>query len=285
MDEDRLSTRRTESAIVAPSPDLRSQVKPIVFTILGTGIFGFILWGISEFLSLRGVVNLAASRVILLLIWLASTLGACAVVARTTIKRRVLAVFLSSVILACSLLALDTWAPRPLPTSQPDVVLRFVYPQSISFEIENISDSSAGDARYYPVIWNLDSKSDNPIPVLSQTLRSFIKPHEAAGPYSLTASFDQPFIPLAKAGDRILGFITVTCLNCPRTRAYWIYAVQGNADSSWYAELPTGQYPNTTEIFRNLATIRKNPDALFVGVKQGDRKTPARSPEELQPTH
>jgi len=79
---------------------------------------GFILWDFSEFLSLRGVVSLAASRIILLLIWVAGTLGACAVVRTMRIGRKVLAVFLSSVVLACSLLALDLWAPKPSVPSE-----------------------------------------------------------------------------------------------------------------------------------------------------------------------
>ena len=79
---------------------------------------GFILWDFSEFLSLRGVVSLAASRIILLLIWVAGTLGACVVVRTMRIGRKVLAVFLSSVVLACSLLALDLWAPKPSVPSE-----------------------------------------------------------------------------------------------------------------------------------------------------------------------
>src|SRR5947207_10249121 len=126
MDEDQLSIKHPESPVIRSTTNASAQVRPVVFTILGTGIFGFILWGISEFLSLRGVVNLAASRIILFLIWLASTLGSCAVVARTTIRRKILAIALSSVILACSLLALDTWAPKPSiqAHSKADVALR-----------------------------------------------------------------------------------------------------------------------------------------------------------------
>jgi len=235
MDEDQLSTKGTVSPVIRSSASAASQVRPVVFTVLGTGIFGFILWGISEFLSLRGVVNLAASRIILLLIWLASTLGACAVVAHTKIRRKVLAIVLSSVVLAFALLALDTWAPKPSvhTNAKPDVALRFVNAKDPFLVVTNLSDAEARNMKWAVELWNMDLPDRNdPLPIPISTF-DWLKAHSEGGPQNL---FDAPPVTsLLRPGNRLFGSAVVDCPECSVGRTYVVYIKWG--EGGWFSEV------------------------------------------------
>jgi len=235
---DDISTKATESPVLA-RVNTSSQVRLVVFTILGTGILGFILWGLSEFLSLRGVVSLTASRITLAMIWVAGTLGACAAVARTKIDRKVkaLAIALSSFVLACSLLALDTWAPI---ISKADAALRFVYAKDPCLVVANTSDAGARDIAWNVELWNMDLPNrDIPLPILTGTV-NWLKPHSENGPLNL---FDTPSVEfLLQPGNRLVGSAMVDCSECSVGKTYVISIVWG--EGGWFSELgstPSGQ--------------------------------------------
>ena len=253
MDENRLSTKGTGSPVVASDPNTGSQVRPIVFTILGTGIFGFILWGISEFLSLRGVVNLAASRIILFLIWTAGTLGACAIVQHTAIIRhRTLAIVLSSIVLGCSLLAADTWAPKPIGR-KPDLMVSIVNPTAPQLIIWPLY-TVARNVESEPLLGDIDrddAVSSNSL-IINQMKYDWIRQDQHAGPSALLDSRDIQNV--VRSGHHIFGYLTVTCPDCERVRLYWIYFTYGKG--GWFAEIPRGTVPNPKGIGNSIPSLR-----------------------------
>lgn len=93
-----------------------------IFRIAGTfGLLSFAGWLLQNFLQLRGVVDLIASRVCLALLWLCLCVVvwiATAAIGRRLILR-ILLVLLSLVIVVW----LDQWAPKPVAHSKPTVAL------------------------------------------------------------------------------------------------------------------------------------------------------------------
>lgn len=105
-------------------------------------------------------------------------------------------------------------------------------------------------------VWDLDNGDSNPLRIPVQ-VGDFIPAHEGLGPWSIAAS---EYTAPPKPGDRLFGFIAVSCPTCKRTKAYWVYAVNGSV--AWYSEVKTG-YPDVSRIFLKLGDIRNNPDAFF----------------------
>jgi hypothetical protein len=235
---DQLSTGATPSPIVSAgaNPTPISPTKLVVFTIVGTGIFGFILWAFSEFLSLRGVLSLTLSRIILGSIWVTGTLGALIVVARVTTTRRVklFAIVLSSIVLACSLLALDAWAPT---VAKPETALRFVYTNDPCLMVGSISDAGAHDISWNVEIWNMDLPDRRtPLPIPNGTV-NWLKPRSENGPLNL---FDAPDVKsLLQPGNHLVGSAMVDCAACSVGKTYVIDIVWG--EGGWFSELGTAR--------------------------------------------
>ena len=98
------------------------KARPYIFTLSFAGCFGFVLWGLNQFLALRGVVNVGASRVILVLTVAAAILMvliATRLVPRN--KNTWFAVGSAMVILLAILL--DSWAPKPKELSPAKEVI------------------------------------------------------------------------------------------------------------------------------------------------------------------
>jgi len=163
----------------------------------------------------------------------------------------------------------------------PDVSLRLTYWPSLSVQLVNLSGATVNEPGYDPVVWDLDSASDTPLPVHGEKLtHDSMDPHNAVGPWTLTNSLLKPNVKVAQTGDRIFGFVTATCSNCKRTRSYWVYAVEGKPESAWYAEMPAARQPDALTIAKRLPEIRKDPEAFFADVKLEDRRQPVKSPDE-----
>jgi hypothetical protein len=100
----------------------RAIVRKIFIGVSAAFLFSVVLWCLNQFLSLRGVVNVVASRIVLGFMWLA---GAVLVLlgAKTLpfIKRRQLAAMLGSLFWILGVVALDWWAPKP-PLREPDII-------------------------------------------------------------------------------------------------------------------------------------------------------------------
>jgi hypothetical protein len=91
--------------------------KPLVVGISVAGLFGFVLWGISQFLSLRGVVHVLASRIVLGLTVIAAILMLL-ILTRSLIKRRNTWFWAGTAIIVFLAVSLDWWAPKPRSTQQ-----------------------------------------------------------------------------------------------------------------------------------------------------------------------
>src|SRR5215831_4602489 len=76
------------------------------FAFSGASCFGFVLWGLNQFLSLRGVVHVAASRIVLVLTAFVAVLGLWAFTRLLTRKRN-LCFAISAVVVVVSGFWLD----------------------------------------------------------------------------------------------------------------------------------------------------------------------------------
>ena len=110
-----------ESDEIAPRSRWESAkwkaARPFVFGLSLAGCFAFVLWGTNQFLSLRGVVHVAASRVVLSMTWVAACL-CCLFATRFVTKRRNLCLALCVVIVTALAFGFDWWAPKPIPASR-----------------------------------------------------------------------------------------------------------------------------------------------------------------------
>jgi hypothetical protein len=95
-----------------------------VGTLTVAGLLGYILWGFNEFTSLRGVINLLTSRIVLVTMWVAGVLAALIVVKATALRRKLLVFAVSDVVWACALIYLD----RAFPMQKPQTTIKETYP-------------------------------------------------------------------------------------------------------------------------------------------------------------
>ena len=85
------------------------------FSLLGisaTGCFSFVLWGVNQFLSLRGVVNVSASRIVLVLTAVAAISG-WFISTRLFPKWRNGSFMVGAAMIVLGIVFLDWWAPKP----------------------------------------------------------------------------------------------------------------------------------------------------------------------------
>jgi hypothetical protein len=96
----------------------KSQALLIFFALVSSILFALLLGWLFEFLSLRGVVNVFVSRLMLLGAWGTGVLIVCLWSWGTNIKAKIPTAIAGSVLLAALLLVLDAWAPK-IPTPIP----------------------------------------------------------------------------------------------------------------------------------------------------------------------
>jgi hypothetical protein len=156
-------------------------------------------------------------------------------------------------------------SPQVVPTEaqeHPDISLKLVHPNGLAIIFVNESDVIIREPKYIPAMWNFDRENWNeplPVPVTSG---DWIRAKEALGPQ---AFITQPRVgPLVKQGDRLFGIVQVTCPNCVRTKAYWVYAVHGV--SGWYSEMTPGYYPDLREVSKLVPKIRQDPEKFFADI-------------------
>jgi hypothetical protein len=138
------------------------------------------------------------------------------------------------------------WPILPEATSrpsQPDVTLRFVYPESPTLVLENLSDKTAQNIKWTVVLWNLDDpRAYSPgvhAPDIHEPLQipiatfDFIRPHSLSGPQNLFAS---PLVaPYVKLGNRFAGSASTVCPECSRGHTFLVYIILG--EGGWYSEV------------------------------------------------
>jgi hypothetical protein len=152
--------------------------------------------------------------------------------------------------------------------AKPDLLIRLVWKKEISV-LMVAKNALVRSPQYSMAIWDLENPGPQMLPAqYTNTFNdSWIKPGHGLGP--------MPYIRLpsiaavVKPGDRLFGFIVGTCPECERTRAYWIYVKNG--EGGWFAELPKGQYPDVTKIFKDIEIIKKNPEWYLSPVPKATR--------------
>jgi len=160
----------------------------------------------------------------------------------------------------------------PNPTEKPDIHLALVYPKAFAIVLYNSSGVLLDKPKYSPGIWNLDrlDASGNvatlPIPVF---VGDWIRPHESMGPQAVFGT--ELVKPAVKPGDRLFGFILVTCPECIVTREYWVYEVFD--EGGWYCELPKGKSILLDKLAAAIPNIRVNSALLDEFKCEDDRKT------------
>jgi hypothetical protein len=125
----------------------------------------------------------------------------------------------------------------------PDVTLRFVYPEQPQIMLINTSDVVAQYIKWTVLLWNLDNpmaysqiehaKDDHeplPIPI---SIFDFLR----ARSQGIQGLFTLPTVsPHVKNGNRLVGSASVECPTCERGRTFLVYIVYGVG--GWYSELP-----------------------------------------------
>lgn len=135
---------------------------------------------------------------------------------------------------------------------QPDLILEFSNPDSLSFTIENTKDVLAEQPLYWFAIVDIDEKTPTPVPEPAREL-SYIRGLDKKGP----TSFGYGYL---KAGHRYFGFAGINCKNCEKTRRYWLYFIHGNKSDAWYREMEKNEKQGITINFKELA---HNPTNYF----------------------
>lgn len=109
--------RRGPDQITEPS--IWTRVSPagrkVIWGFSGTGCFGVVLWGLNQFLSLRGVIHLTASRIVLVATVIVAIVGLFCFT-RILQRWKNISFYLGIFIVTLSAFSLDRWAPKPKET-------------------------------------------------------------------------------------------------------------------------------------------------------------------------
>jgi hypothetical protein len=125
-------------------------------------------------------------------------------------------------------------APAKSPTEEkPDISIRLVYPTAPAVYFINSSNVILRDYKYWFAIVDLTKSQPAKMDALQipSANGDWIRPRDKAGPmdiFSRVASSMQ-------AGDRLTGYIGVTCPKCKKTRRFWVDIRW--QEGGWYSEL------------------------------------------------
>jgi hypothetical protein len=153
---------------------------------------------------------------------------------------------------------------------KPDIGLRLVYLDLPALILTNSSGAILRDPSYAPLIWDLENVVKQgvarPVPLRIPTAvlkDGFIRPHESTGPFALVSQVEKEVGP----GDRLFGYIEVSCPTCVESRDYWVFAVRGKG--GWYAEAKGRISLNSLE--QRILEIEKNPDQFLKDIPESER--------------
>ena len=109
-----------EAKPVLAQRQIPGYVRGTTIAVSAGFLFWVVAWCLQSFLSIRGVVDINASRVILIVMWFSGALLIC-LLARVLpfIRRKQLVAILCNVLWIMSVVALDRWAARPQVTNIP----------------------------------------------------------------------------------------------------------------------------------------------------------------------
>jgi hypothetical protein len=148
---------------------------------------------------------------------------------------------------------------------QPDISARLISKKELTVALINVSPPGivVRDPKLTLVIWDLDLPDhDEPLPegrVITKTFDGkWIRQEEIFIVIRFTRVPE--VAALIKPGHRLFGWMTVTCPDCIRTKAYWIYTIHG--EGGWYTEIQRG-YPQLDKVKALLPQIRDDPETFF----------------------
>ncbi len=102
---------------IDPPPPPKNQAWFILFALICSNLFALFIGFVFEFLSLRGVVDVSASRFVLVGAWACGVVIICAFAWGRGIRAKIPTVGGGALLLAILLWGLDAWAPKLLPVS------------------------------------------------------------------------------------------------------------------------------------------------------------------------
>jgi hypothetical protein len=115
----------------------------------------------------------------------------------------------------------------------PDLIADFLGPADLSLVISNQERPSAHQPTFQTALVDEDNMSAGLLPIGRQT-GNYLRGHASLYRIPLLHYGNDATLRLIKPGDRIVGFIALSCDDCKRIRWYWIY--YENTISGWYAE-------------------------------------------------
>jgi hypothetical protein len=136
-------------------------------------------------------------------------------------------------------------------TAKPDVFLRLVYPRAPALILINHSSAVARDIKYAVAVWNMDlpNRAD-PLPIPISTF-DWIRPFNESGPSSI---FGSPSVAqLLRPGDRLFGYIFISCPDSTRDRGFIVYIVWG--EGGWFSEDKRGNSSEGLDVPREFSSI------------------------------
>lgn len=134
----------------------------------------------------------------------------------------------------------EQWA-REL--EQPDIQAALVYPQSPSIIVRNASKvKPIRTALYQIILFNVDKPQGKRFPIVETTATTvdFIPPEDQYLPAQL-ALIPAPGDPPPVKGDRLFGYLSISCADCKKHRAYWVF--MRYQEEGWYCEGKGPDYP------------------------------------------
>lgn len=117
--------------------------------------------------------------------------------------------------------------------AKPDLHIEFLTPESLTYTVENRSQTKAEKPRHWFGIYDLDSKHMDIVPIPAEGT-NYLLGNTGQGPNGLMWRH-------GKIDHRYFGFAIVTCENCESERRYWVYFVHGSKVGAWFVELRKGE--------------------------------------------
>jgi hypothetical protein len=161
----------------------------------------------------------------------------------------------------------DLSASQPQTEAKPDIAIVLSNPKSFIIEFVNKSKVLIPSGKWWLGFIDLDRSEPTrayTLPISGSPL-DFIRPGEPIGDSAIF--LDSRILPPLRDGERLVGFIGVSCPTCIKTRTYFVYSVYGSG--GWYAELPMSQIDAIMK--QPFANIIADPDAAFVAIPEASR--------------
>jgi hypothetical protein len=164
---------------------------------------------------------------------------------------------------------------------EADLIADFVDPEDLDMVISNPTQTAANQPTFQTILVNLEAPSPFILPIGRQT-GDFLKGH--ASLYKIQVLHYGNAIALngIKPGDRIFGWIALSCADCMTIRYYYVYYEY--MKGGWYSEAPTEPSPNKLHTDYVALARRSISFDSYAGPNKRipivDRHSPVRFPEQ-----